>query len=472
MELYYSNKVKKIFGEVCIDKSLCLKAGLLERSIPTFVGEWLIDEFCPDGQLSTENIDKLNNFINEHLPTKDQKEEIKNRLANNETLTLIDRFNVTIELKTLEKRLKIPCIDETGYIENYLIDKYPLLLRGGIWGAGRLLYHPPDPESRRKWGEIWLTDFKPLQIASLDLDYYCEQRSQFTLNEWKDVLLNSMGYNPQSYNVNQQYILLTRLIPIVQSRINIVEFAPKGTGKSFIYSNLSRYVRMISGGKVTAAVLFYHLVTNQPGLLTQYDLVVFDETQSISFDNPGEVIGILKDYLESGRFTRGKQLATAAAGIMFLGNIPIGSNGLPREPILFKNVPEFLRETAFIDRLHGLIPGWKLPRISVSSPSKGIGLKADYFSEVLHLLRDRGEYDEYVSKHMKISGTNDMRDIKAIKRITTGYLKLLFPDLKLSSYDFLNYCVKPSVNLRQIIREELAKMDPEYKVITIIGDVK
>lgn len=467
----YADKAKVLFGEACIDKTLCLKTGLVARSIPTFVGEWLIDRFCSEGNLTEDVLLEIELFIREHLPTKDQKEEIKNRLSNGETLVLLDQYSVTVDLKSMTHRLLIPCIDEVGFIEKFILGKNPLLLRGGIWGAGRLSYHPPDPEAGRKKGEIWLTEFRPLQVSSLDLEFYCEQRPQFILSEWRELLVNSMGYNPDAYSPEQQYLLLARLIPVVQPRVNLVELSPKGTGKSFIYSNLSRYVRVISGGKVTAAVLFYNLSTKQPGLLTEFDLVVFDEAQTISFDNPGEVVGVLKDYLESGKYTRGRKAAIADAGVVFLANIPIGSDGFPREPILFKNLPEFLRETAFIDRLHGILPGWQLPRISVNSPSQEIGFKADFFGEALHQLRDCGGYSEYVARHMKLTGTKDMRDKKAVEKIATGYLKLLFPNLKLSPEEFYNCCVLPAARFRQSVREELAKMDPEYKVVTIGAEV-
>lgn len=467
----FQGKAKQIFGDVCIDKGLFLSSGMLARSIPTFVAEWILDRFCPDGDLTDEVKSKINIFIQEHLPRKDQKEQLKNRLSQGEALTILDHFSVYVDLKTNTKLVKIPCIDEIGYIESYLLDKYPNLLGGGIWGAGKLVYRPPDPEERFSKGEVWLTDFKPMQVASLDLDYFCEERSHFTLDEWRELLVNSMGFNPEAYTPSKQLLLLTRLLPIVQPRVNLVELSPKGTGKSFIYQNLSRYVRLISGGKVTAPVLFYNLASNTPGLLTQYDLVVFDEAQTISFDNPGEVVGVLKDYLESGRYTRGKQQATADAGVMFLANIPIDSSGYPRQPVLFYNLPRFLQETAFIDRIHGVLPGWKLRRIKVDSPARGIGFKADFFSEVLHALRDRGGYAEYVSAHVKITGTDDMRDKKAIERLAAGYLRLFFPDIQPTPSEFYEYCVKPSVALRQRVRDQLSKMDPEYKVLSISAEV-
>jgi len=462
----YQSKAREVFGEVCIDKFLFIRSGIFARSIPTFVGEWILDRFCPDGRLTPTVQQQIDEFIKKHLPRKEQKQEIRNRLVEGESITALDHFSVSVDLSSGQRKVHIPCIDVSGRIENHLLQQYPRLLGGGMWGAGKLIWHGPDPDSSRG-GEVWLVEFKPLQVAKLDTDYYCGQRDEFALNEWRELLVNSMSYNPEAYTPKQQLCLLTRLIPIVQPRVNIVELAPKGTGKSFVFSNLSRYVRMLSGGKVTAAVLFYNLATNTPGLLTQYDLVVFDEAQTISFDNPGEVVGVLKDYLESGRYTRGRQGATADSGVVFLGNIPIDSGGQPKNPILFQNLPPFLQESAFIDRIHGLLPGWNLPRIKSSCPAKGIAFKADFFGEVLHALRDRAGYAEYVSEHMRLTGTDDIRDKKAIERMAAGYLKLLFPNLKPTADEFHKYCVEPAVALRQHVRDQLCKIDQEYKVLTI-----
>lgn len=467
----FEDKAREIFGEACIDKGLFLNSGMLLRSIPTFVGEWILDRFCPDGILTPETQEQINSFIETHLPRKEQKESIKHRLSQGESITVLDQFSAFIDLKDNRRLVRIPCIDETGHVEAALLDRFPKLLGGGIWGAGRLVYHAPDEDDRWSQGAVWLSEFKPMQVARLDLDYYCQERSNFTFQEWRDLIVNSMGANPQAYKPVEQQLLLTRLLPLVQPRVNLIELAPKGTGKSFVFQNLSRYARVISGGKVTAPVLFYNLASQTPGLLTQYDVVVFDEAQTISFDNPGEVVGVLKDYLESGRYTRGNQFATADAGIMLLGNIPLDSAGEPAQPVLFYNLPAFLRETAFIDRLHGIIPGWKLPRVTVDTPARGVGFKADFFSEVLHAMRDRGSYAEYVSAHLRITGTQDMRDKKAIERMAAGFLRLLFPDLGATPHEFLRYCVQPSVQLRQSVRDQLSKLDPEYKTVCIVGEV-
>jgi len=264
-------------------------------------------------------------------------------------------------------------------------------------------------------------------------------------------------------------LLLVRLLPVVQNRINLIELSPKGTGKSWIYINLSSYVRMVSGGKVTPAVLFYNNATNVPGLLVRHDVVVLDECQSISFENPGEVIGILKGFLEAGYFTRGKQKVTSEAGIVMLANIPIESLGRPRSENLFEKLPGFLQETAFIDRLHGILPGWDLPKFNSDMISKGTGFKGDFFAEVLHVLRDRAGYLEYIKNSCTIN-SDSIRDKIAIWRLAAGFLKLLFPDLNATPEELYEYCLKPALNLRQRIRNQLALLDPEYKDIAITID--
>jgi ATP-dependent Lon protease len=268
-------------------------------------------------------------------------------------------------------------------------------------------------------------------------------------------------------------LLITRILPFIEPRVNLVELAPKGTGKSFVYDNLSRYGRVVSGGKVSPAVLFHNLATNTPGLVTRYDAVVFDEVQSISGDSTGELIAGLKVYLESGKFSRGKTEATSEAGFVMLGNITLDADLKPmyeRESI-FKEIPNFLQETAFVDRLHGIIPGWEMPRVSKDTPSRNLGFKGDFFSEVLHTMRSEIRYGDYVKTNMRLKGSNDLRDRKAISRLASAYLKLLFPDLNLSEQEFVDYCVIPAIELRQRVRNELNKLDAEYSAVEIKPEI-
>lgn len=463
----YEAKAQTFFGEVCVNKALVQEAGFGTRSVPAYVSEWIVTRHTPDGVLDDAARQRIRQFLNQHLPTRDQKEQLKAQLQSGEVLTVLDQFSIVVDLQRNELRLAVPCLDERkAGVDRPIAEQYPLLFGSGVWGVGKLQYYPPD--HLRKEGQIWMADFRPMQNASLDLDLYCEQREAFSLDEWRDLMICSMGYNPDAYTIPQQMLLLTRLLPLVQERVNMIELAPKGTGKSFVFLNLSRYARLVSGGKVTAAALFYNNQNRQPGLLTHYDLVVFDEAQSLSFSNPGEMIGVLKDYLESGSFARGGvQKVEASAGLMLLANIPLDENRRPRYENLFRELPAFLGETAFIDRMHGILPGWELPRIEQAFIATGVGFKADYFGDVLHHLRTRAGYEQIVQQRGSIIGTNDRRDIIAITRLAAGYCKLLFPHGELSDEDLREYCLKPAINLRQRVRDQLSILDPEYAQVKI-----
>jgi ATP-dependent Lon protease len=464
----FEQKALDFFGEVCVHKGLVQNAGFGERSIPAFVGEWIVTRHTNNGELTDSVRAKIRDFLNNHLPTRQDKERLKSQLYNGEILTILDQFSVSVDLRKNSLNLKIPCLDENkASIYQSIADQYPLLYGSGVWGVGKLQYLPPNTE--HKDGQICMIDFRPMQNATLDLDLYCEQRENFNLQEWRDLLVSSMGYNPEAYSIRQQMLLLTRLLPLVQERVNLIELAPKGTGKSFVFLNLSRYARLVSGGKITPAALFYNNQSKEPGLLTHYDLVVLDEAQSLSFSNPGEVIGVLKDYLESGSFSRsGSQKIEASAGLMLLANIPLTADKRPIHNNLFQELPSFLGETAFIDRIHGILPGWELPRIQISSIAQGVGFKADFFGDVLHHLRTRSGYEQKIKPYMEnIVGTTDQRDIKAISRLATGYCKLLFPHGNISPDEVVQYCIKPAIELRQLVRDQLSILDPEYPAIKI-----
>lgn len=464
----FENIAYDYYGDVVINKSLIQKAGFSSRAIPTYVGEWILYNFLEEGELTDEARTKISNFICRFLPQKGQKEEVKNRLLNMENVKLLNDYSVSINLKTGKRSLNIPFLDtKDAFISDDIVENNQLLLTSGVWGVGDLFYIPPVSSSDE--GQVWMREFKPFQVGSIDIQYFKECRKHFSIEEWTDLIVSSMGFNPSIYSKRQKLILITRILPMVESRVNLVELAPKGTGKSFVYDNVSRYTRVVGGGKVSPAVMFYNLTFNTPGLVTKYDLVVLDEIQSIQGDSKGELIAGLKVYLESGKFSRGNAEATAEAGFVMLGNITLDEYRRPvyQDEGIFKEIPNFLQETAFIDRIHGIIPGWEMPRISGDTPSSSLGFKGDFFSEVLHDLRSEVNYTDYVNLNMRLEDCKDLRDRKAIVRLATAYLKIFFPDLEVKNADFIEYCVRPAVELRQRVRDELHKMDKEYGKVNI-----
>jgi len=464
----FEEKALDYYGEVIINKHLIHEAGFGARAIPTYVGEWILSHFVKEGQLNGDSRERIASFLGQYLPTKGQKDEIKNRLLKMETVQLLDDFSITVNLKTGQRHLRVPLLDiSDAFLAEHIVDQNELLVTSGVWGIGSLFYVPPDGPGDK--GQVWMREFRPFQISSVDIEYFRECRQYFTLDEWLDLMVSSIGFNPRAQSLRQKMILITRIIPLAEPRVNLVELAPKGTGKSFVYDNLSRYARVVAGGKITPAVLFHNLVSHIPGLITRYDAIVLDEVQSIRGDSAGELIAGLKVFLESGRYSRGNTMGTSEAGFVMLGNITLDENHRPlrEEEGLFYEIPNFLQETAFVDRIHGLIAGWDMDRVTRETPSHSMGFKGDFFSEILHALRSDAHYAEHVSQEMRLVNCDDLRDRKAISRLATGFLKLLFPDMEPTEEQFVEYCVKPAVKLRQRVRDELHKMDPEYAKVSI-----
>jgi len=465
----FEQKALDLFSEIVINKSFVHQSSFGSRAIPTYVREWIIAHYLEDGMALTEFArEKIAQFVQKYVPDKSQKEVIKNQLYEQMEVRFLDNFSVYVNLEKGDRYLNIPFLDiNNAYILPQIVQENEMLLSSGIWGVGTLYYVPKSAENEH--GQIWMREFQPFQLANLDLEYFRECRKDFATLEWIDFLISSMGFNPKIYTERQKVLLICRLLPMVEPRYNLVELAPKGTGKSFVFENISRYVAIRSGA-ITAAVLFFNDKYKIPGLITRYDCVVIDEAQKVRADTTGELTALLKSYLEAGRFARGSSGSIAAeAGLVMLANIDLDAQRRPlNEQIgLFRVFPNFLRETAFIDRFSGLLPGWELPRISKKTPSVYIGLKGDIFGEILHSLRTDISYRDFVKANMELQNCEDMRDHKAIESGATALLKILFPDQKVSEEEFYKYCVNPALELRQRVRDELCKMDREYVSFSI-----
>lgn len=469
----FEQKAIDVFSEIVINKSFVHEAGFGSRAIPTYVREWIISHYLDDStKLSETARQKIAGFVQKYVPDKSQKETIKNQLFEQMEVQFLDNFSVYVNLEKGDRYLNIPFLDENAaFAIPQIVQDNEMLLSSGLWGVGKLYYVPKNDDNPR--GQIWMREFRPFQLANMDLEYFRECRKSFSTQEWVDFLISSMGFNYKLYSERQKILLICRLIPMVEPRYNLVELAPKGTGKSFVFENMSRYVAVRSGA-ISPAVLFFNDARKTPGLITRYDSVVIDEAQKVKADTSGELTALLKSYLEAGRFARGSASSiNAEAGLVMLANIDLDQNKRPlNEQIgLFRVFPNFLRETAFIDRFSGLLPGWDLPRISKDTPSKTIGLKGDIFGEILHSLRSDISYRDYVKTNMELQNCDDMRDSKAVEAGATGLLKILFPDQDPSEEEFYCYCTNPALELRQRVRDELCKLDREYIPVTFTSKI-
>jgi ATP-dependent Lon protease len=471
--MYVQDKLRTYYGAVAVDKHLVSEEA--PRSVPSYVGEWLVRRFFT-GIPNEEARKRMAVFIGKHLPMPNQREEVKAQLRRVGQYTLIDEFKVFTDLKANRYTLTIPRLDiSDAHVDDELVDRHEMLLSGGVWGAGRLLYEPEsdiDPGPMR----IRMDRFEPIQMSSFDFQLFAERRGEFTVEEWREVLIHSQGLNPDAYPFEpQRRILMARLLPIVQKNLNIFELAPKGTGKTYIFKNLSTYTHVISGGSITPAALFYNLgMRKQPGLLALSDVVVFDEIQTIHFDNPREIGGILKDYMESGSYHRGVKKVSADASLVFLGNIDMNENGKPKHQHWFDSLPYPLNESALIHRIHAFLPGWYLPKINIADVAltRELGLAADYLSEALHRLRSQDGHEQYIARRVRVRGTEDIRDEKAVQRVATAFFKLLFPHGKATDDELMHYCVEPAIEYRQHVRDQLALRDVEFPPFVLSGDLR
>lgn len=327
-------------------------------------------------------------------------------------------------------------------------------------------------------GHVELVDFKPFKpLQKLDLNLYRKFRTEFSTEEWIDVIISAMEYNPASFvSMTQKLEFISRLLPFIEPRLNMVELAPKGTGKSYVFGNLSKYSWLVSGGAVSRAKLFFDKARRTPGIMHDHDLVSFDEIQSITFTDPLEMRAILKGYLEYGKATVDNYEFMSECGLMLLGNIELTSEGFPRSDRYFDELPGVFHESALLDRFHGFIEGWLLPRMNNDMILRDWTINVEFFSEVMHKLRVAPEYAELVNNAIRVPAKADTRHLNAVKRIATAYCKLLFPHLtsadQIDKAEFDRFCLQPAIHRRDQVRQQCANIDNESSFSKPMPDIR
>ena len=471
-----NQKTKTFFSSMAIYKDSASTNSLFAgRNLPSFVKDFVLKKYINElGQVDAQG---LTNFLNTVIPQK--AEEVKDRLGNNEEVTLLTRFIIYIDLVKGIRRFGIPDLGiktNEGQIPEYVYSKHKgTLVDGEKWGIIKLCVLP-DEDGKKN--HVEMVDYKPFKpYKSVDVDFYREARSHFTTLEWLDFLLSAMEYDPDGFeSIACKLEFLTRLLIFVEPRLNVIELAPKGTGKSYVFGNLSKYGWLVSGGKVTRAKLFYDKQKQQNGIIKNHDFTVFDEIQTIVFQEPSEIQAALKSYLESGKTTIDNNEFSSECGLMLMGNIPLNEHKRPLSNLYFNSLPVNFRESALLDRFHCFIEGWHLPRINKSMIFKGWTINVEYFSEILHSMRTQNQYAQLFDKLVVFGKDSDMRDFNAVKRIATAYMKLLFPhwvsveDVNLQEFD--DYCLQPAIRRRGIIKEQCHNIDAEFKTRMPIIQIK
>lgn len=461
-------KIREHFSAMSIYKDPQATNSLFSgRNLPSFVKDYLIKRYLntQTGEIDTRG---LSCFLDQVIPTNGA--QVKDDIISGKEVVLLTRFIIYIDLVKGEKQFAIPDYGiklKEGIIPEYVYTKHVgEFVDGEKWGIVKLCHLPDD--SGKKY-HVQMVDFKPFKpYSTVDVEYLREARTHFTTEEWIDVLISAMEYDPDGFaSMTQKLEFLTRLLIFIEPRLNVIELAPKGTGKSYVFGNLSKYGWLVSGGKVTRAKLFYDKQKQQNGIIKNHDFTAFDEIQTIVFQEPSEIQAALKSYLESGKTTIDNVEFSSECGLMLMGNIPLNASKIPVSPRYFDSLPENFRESALLDRFHCFIEGWLLPRINDSIIFKGWTINVEYFSEIMHAMRTQNSYGLLFDAITSFERGSDTRDSKAIKRIATAYLKLIFPQWSrpedVDKDEFDTYCLQPAINRRGIIKEQCHYIDSEFK---------
>lgn len=461
-------KIREHFSAMSIYKDPRATNSLFSgRNLPSFVKDYLIKRYLntQTGEIDTRG---LSSFLDQVIPTNGA--QVKDDIISGKEVVLLTRFIIYIDLVKGEKQFAIPDYGiklKEGIIPEYVYTKHVgEFVDGEKWGIVKLCHLPDD--SGKKY-HVQMVDFKPFKpYSTVDVEYLREARTHFTTEEWIDVLISAMEYDPDGFaSMTQKLEFLTRLLIFIEPRLNVIELAPKGTGKSYVFGNLSKYGWLVSGGKVTRAKLFYDKQKQQNGIIKNHDFTAFDEIQTIVFQEPSEIQAALKSYLESGKTTIDNVEFSSECGLMLMGNIPLNASKIPVSPRYFDSLPENFRESALLDRFHCFIEGWLLPRINDSIIFKGWTINVEYFSEIMHAMRTQNSYGLLFDAITSFERGSDTRDSKAIKRIATAYLKLIFPQWSrpedVDKDEFDTYCLQPAINRRGIIKEQCHYIDSEFK---------
>ncbi len=464
-------KLRDYFEEMVVYKDLKNSNFFSSLGLPAFLRDYLLKTFSDS--YGNFDIDEVSAFINKYIPKKEDWIGIKNQIIyENETVQLLTKISVDINIKTGEISFALPefgVTDKETMIEPVVweIYKNDLARSGEVWGIIKLGYRPPDDTVKPKiTGRIKLVGFKNFCPYNVDLNYYKDMRSFFTTDEWIDVVLGAIDYNAMGYESKLQKLsMLTRLLPFVEKRINIIELAPKGTGKSYVFGHISKYGMLTDGGKVTRSKMFYDAARRKPGFICGPDFVAIDEVKLVSFGNENEMRSILQGYLEYGKFNSNGYDGESDAGLVFLGNIK--EEKMNEYDYMLSELPNLFQETALLDRIHGFVKGWDIPRMNDELKMTGWALNSEYFCSILHELRDDTSYRAIVERITNVPDKADTRDTEAIKRVSTAFLKLLFPHVRNESdvdrQEFTDYCLTPAMRMRRIIKMQQGMIDTEYK---------
>ena len=465
-------KLRQNFDGKIVRKDLTkkIKEG---ANVPVYVLEFLLGQYCSsdDEAIIEKGVQNVKHILADNFVRPDEAQKILSQLRKKGSHTIIDMVTVHLDIK---KDCFFAEFSNLGLSNVPITDDYPekfdRLLCGGIWCIVQLEYESEgdstfgmedfDSEPRQKKQKdvspISIRKLTPIQMPHIDIEEVRTGRKAFTQDEWMDVMLRSCGYEPEQLNQREKWLLLARMLPLVENNFNLCELGPRSTGKSHIYKEISPNSILVSGGQTTVANLFYNMGRKTVGLVGLWDCVAFDEVAGIKFkDKDG--IQIMKDYMASGSFARGKEEKAASASMVFVGNINPSVDVLLKTSSLFDPFPpEMGTDTAFLDRLHCYIPGWEIPKFRPEHFTNDYGFITDYLAEFIRELR-KEQYGDALDKYFRLGKNLNQRDTIAVRKIVGGYVKLLYPDGEFTK-EQLEEILVFALEMRRRVKEQLKKL--------------
>ena len=461
-------KLRQNFDGKIVRKDLTkkIKEG---ANVPVYVLEFLLGQYCSsdDEDIVQSGVETVKRILSENYVRPDESEKVLSKLRQTGSMTIIDRVSVHLNLKYDEYEAEFSNLGLGGVpISDEYPTQYDRLLCGGIWCIIQLEYNNNDyaseiilegnKKNKKNAPLISIHKLTPIQMPHVDLDDLKDGRKAFTKEEWLDILLRSTGMEPDEFTYREKWLLLTRMLPLVENNFNFCELGPRSTGKSHIYKEISPNSILVSGGQTTVANLFYNMGRKTVGLVGMWDCVAFDEVAGINFkDKDG--VQIMKDYMASGSFARGKEEIAASASMVFVGNINQSVDVLLKTSSLFDPFPvEMGTDTAFLDRMHCYNPGWEIPKFRPDHFTNDYGFITDYLAEFIRELR-KASYGDALDKYFRLGRNLNQRDTIAVRRMVDGYVKLLYPNGEFAKED-IEEILRVALEMRRRVKEQLKKL--------------
>ncbi len=454
MNTELDNLLNKHFSGKVVRKDLTkkIKEG---ANVPVYVLEYLLGQYCAstDDAIIEDGMKTVKRVLADNYVRPDESEKIKSIVREKGGLKVIDKVTVTLnEKKDIYEAVFSNLGIKNVIVPSETVKKYQKLLAGGIWSIVNLRYFYEEGQGV---SPFILEEIKPIQMPNMDMELLFEGRRAFREEQWMDALLRSAGIEPTLFEPRVKLHLIARMIPFVENNYNVCELGPRNTGKSHLYKEISPNSILVSGGQTTVANLFYNMSRRQIGLVGLWDIVAFDEVAGISFaDKDG--VQIMKDYMASGSFARGRDQINANASMVFVGNINQSVDTLVKTSHLLSPFPENMIDSAFFDRFHAYIPGWEIPKMKPEFFTNNYGLIVDYLAEFLREMRKRN-FSDAIDKYFRLGRDLNQRDVIAVRKTVSGLLKLLYPH---GEYDkaAVAKCLDYALETRRRVKEQLKKI--------------